>query len=341
MKRYCVYTTLLGGYESLNEQIIVKDSDIDFICFTDNKELTSETWKIEFINPILPFDSSRSSRLYKIKPHLFLSEYQTSLYIDNSMVLKIRPEEIFKDLLDEHSQAVFIHHSFRETVLDEFSEILKLNLDHPGTVLEQLDVYYRLYPEILSRKPVFGGFIIRNHHNPDCISAMEDWLAQVYKYSRRDQLSLNYVLNKNNSFKYTLLDFDIRSNQYFNWPIGVRYGNRTVDITKEKTTNSDILVLSKIQDELRNCNQQLQVLNAKILERENYIQVLTAEVAKRDQQLQLFKAENSVQESQLTQILYENQQAKKEILEYASSTSWKLTEPFRKIRGIFFGGKAK
>ena len=334
MKQYCIYTTLFGGYEKLNEQITAMDSDIDFICFTDNKEITSETWKIKKIEPIFPFDSSRSSRLYKIKPHLFLKEYRTSLYIDNSIVLKIKPEEIFEDLMDEQSRAVFIHHSFRDTVLDEFGEVLKLNLDHPSTVLEQLDVYYRLNPEILNEKPIFGGFIIRDHHNPHCISAMEDWLAQVYRYSRRDQLSINYVLNKNISLKYTLLDLDIRSNQYFSWPCGIRYGTRTVDITKEKAANSNVFILSKIQDDLQNCNQQLQTLTAQISERENNIQVLSAEVAKRDQQVQILY-------KQLIQTQDEVLQAKKEILEYASSASWKLTEPFRKFKRFFVGRRAR
>ena len=40
---YCVYTVLFGDYEELNEQQVSAQSSVDFICFTDNTALRSET----------------------------------------------------------------------------------------------------------------------------------------------------------------------------------------------------------------------------------------------------------------------------------------------------------
>jgi hypothetical protein len=41
----CVYTTLIGGYEKLNEQSVATNSRLPFICLTDDPDLRSETGK--------------------------------------------------------------------------------------------------------------------------------------------------------------------------------------------------------------------------------------------------------------------------------------------------------
>src|SRR5512140_918067 len=94
----CVYTVLLGDYEELNEQPVAAKSQIDFLCFTDNRQIASRTWKIVYVDPVFPLDPSRSSRLYKICAHRFLKDYAASLYIDNTVILKQPPEKIFADL---------------------------------------------------------------------------------------------------------------------------------------------------------------------------------------------------------------------------------------------------
>jgi hypothetical protein len=341
MKKYCVYTTLLGNYEKLNEQPVAKDSEIDFICFTDNADIVSQTWKIIKITPVFPLDSSRSSRLYKIKPHLFLQDYQTSLYIDNSVILKIAPDKIFKDLLKNEIDAIFIKHSFRETVLDEFIEVLKLNYDYPTIILEQLDNYYRLNPDLLSQKPLWGGFIIRNHNTPSCIDTMEEWLAQVFRFSRRDQLSLNYVLT-HTTLKYDSLELDNLSSDYYNWPSVTRYGNNTINSTKDRISNSHALIISTLNLELSKYKMQTQNLNAQVLEQDQTISNLTKQVSEQTQLIRTLTMEKANLNEQFAQqksylnliigqLQGELQQAKDELSTYASSTSWQITRPFRKI----------
>jgi len=60
----CVYTVLSGGYEQLNEQPMARQSRLKFICFTDDPELTSESWEIRPMVPILADDPVRSQRAY-------------------------------------------------------------------------------------------------------------------------------------------------------------------------------------------------------------------------------------------------------------------------------------
>ena len=213
MKKYCVYTVLVGDYESLNEQLVAKQSTVDFICFTDNRLARSDTWKIVYADPILPLDPARTSRLHKICPHRFLADYEASLYIDNRIMLRKLPEVIFADLLKGSAQLICMAHSFRETVLGEFQEVIRLQLDRLDVILEQLKAYYLTCPDTLAQKPYNGGFIIRRHHHKEVIAAMEIWFAQVLRYSRRDQLSFNYALNRS-PMKALILDMDIRDSVY-------------------------------------------------------------------------------------------------------------------------------
>jgi len=40
--RICVYTVLLGGYDALLEQAVAADSEADFLCFSDSRDLVSK-----------------------------------------------------------------------------------------------------------------------------------------------------------------------------------------------------------------------------------------------------------------------------------------------------------
>src|SRR5690242_20038091 len=99
--RFCVFTSLLGNYEKLNDQPVASGSNIDFICFTDDRSLSSKTWKIVFIDPIFERDPVRSQRVIKLSPHDYCADYDASLYIDNSVILTAKPEDIF-DRYQEH-----------------------------------------------------------------------------------------------------------------------------------------------------------------------------------------------------------------------------------------------
>jgi len=48
MKKVCVYTCITGDYDNLKE-IKNKEKNIDYYCFTNNKNIKSNTWKVEYI----------------------------------------------------------------------------------------------------------------------------------------------------------------------------------------------------------------------------------------------------------------------------------------------------
>jgi hypothetical protein len=214
--RACVYTALLGDYEKLNEQPVAAQSKVDFICFTDDRSLASKTWKIVAIDPTFKRDPVRSQRVIKLSPHEYCSDYDVSLYIDNSIILTVPPEEIF-DRYSEHLDFLIPTHSFRDCVLDEFREVNNLALSDPRRIREQLRHYLDTNPDCLREKPYWSGVQIRRHSHTGVRQALRIWLAHVLRYSRRDQLSANVAFQEAGVSPYRL-DIDNRASWFHTWP---------------------------------------------------------------------------------------------------------------------------
>ena len=213
--RVCVYTCLIGTTEVLNEQPLAS-SEIPFICFTDNPERRSETWQLRPVSPLFEMDSVRSQRVLKILCHKYLPDFDVSLYIDNGVLLKHAPEEFITRYFPESGLAA-PEHSFRDSVLDEFLAVANDGLDDPSRIFEQLNHYAVTDPDSLEEKPYWAGILLRDHRNPCVRDLLELWWAHVQRYSRRDQLSLNYVLRRCGVIPNALA-LDNHNSSFHSWP---------------------------------------------------------------------------------------------------------------------------
>ena len=158
----CVFTTLIGRYKQLNEQPTARQSEVPYLCLTDDPELRSETWQVRLVSTALELDPIRSQRDLKIRPHLHLADFERSLYIDNGVRLTVPAEEVFA-LVPAEAPLAMVPHSFRERVLDEFLAVAELGLDDQGRIFEQLNHYQLSAPEILDERPWWTGFLVRDH----------------------------------------------------------------------------------------------------------------------------------------------------------------------------------
>jgi len=184
-----VYTALFGDYENLTEQPASSASTIRWICFTNNPNLTSDSWEIRVVEPQFPLDVVRSARMIKILGHPDLDEFDETLWIDNRITLKIAPETLLDEWLVDSELAMF-EHSYRERLVDEFYAITKAGYDDPARVYEQLIHYAEVWPATLDAKPIWTALVARRQ-TTDVARAMRTWADHVLRYSRRDQLSVN------------------------------------------------------------------------------------------------------------------------------------------------------
>jgi hypothetical protein len=215
MKRV-VYTCLFGHSELFNDFIYERDG-IDFICFTDDPELRSDFWKIELL-PRKLLDPARAAKKIKALPHLYLAQYDWSLYVDNTVRLKAAPGRLFEQFLapSKSALACFAHHE-RDCVYDEAKAVLSLRLDAAARVNAQMSLYrYLGYPAKLGLAK--GAFLLRKHGDPALQRVMNTWYEQIFCHSKRDQLSLLPSCWIEN-FQLEYLPDGFASSDILDWPV--------------------------------------------------------------------------------------------------------------------------
>ena len=214
--RRLLYTVLTGRYEQLTELPPVAQGGMDAICFTDDHELVSTTWQVRLVEPRFPRDPIRSSRHLKLLGPELLMEYDESLYIDNSVLLRVSPDQLLDAWLATADFGVPLH-SYRDTVAAEFDAVDQAGYDDPLRLYEQLVAYSMECPEVLQQRPYWNALLARRH-TPAVRETMRLWLDQVLRYSRRDGLSLNYALLRTGLATHGVA-IDNQDSPLHQWPV--------------------------------------------------------------------------------------------------------------------------
>lgn len=236
-KDIIVYTCLIGAKEDLNAQPQIRNSKLRHVCLTDNKDLKSNEWEIVYVDKIIPQDSHRSQRNYKIRPHLIFKSYKYSFYIDNTVILKKKSEDFIEEIINKknlkENQPFFVlpTHSSNNDLLTEFNMCSSFDLDNQIRFYEQLTHYIKTNLHYLNKRPFWAAILFRNHSNDKIINLSEIWFAHVCRYSRRDQLS---IIHASKQAQVDLLSLDINNNssEFHSWP--VTKNNKDYRIFKEK-----------------------------------------------------------------------------------------------------------
>ncbi len=215
MSKTVVYTAIFGDQVKLYPQPELEG--IDYICFSDRPH-QAKGWKVVECKPMFDSDPIRNNRYYKLHPHLFLKDYDQSIYIDGNFVILDSPLPMMKKRLKSEHMLVFNHlHTKtdpRDCIYDEHEAIIKLYQekkilkDDLGAMSRLIDYCHsKGYPK--HNGLVKGGVLIRKHLEPEVIHLMERWWYFVKNYSKRDQLSFNFVAWEQ-EFKFGFLPGDIR-----------------------------------------------------------------------------------------------------------------------------------
>jgi hypothetical protein len=217
LNKRVIYTCITGNYEAL-VPLTNHQSDFDYICFTDNPNLTSDFWKFRPIpQELKTLSSVKQQRLIKICPHKYLSEYEESIWIDGNINVIGDINEFIKTQCNDIDKTIFIpKHPSRNCVDEEIKACLYFKKDTLENMAPQINKYKsENYP--INNGMVQTGIMIRKHNEQCCIEVMELWKDELVKHSHRDQLSFNYALwktNNNKTLKY--LDKSLFNSKYFN-----------------------------------------------------------------------------------------------------------------------------
>jgi hypothetical protein len=192
-----IYTCITGQYDDLQQHTFI-NYDYDYVCFTDNERLLKleeyGIWKICHIK-YTKLDSQKNSRWHKTHPHILFPEYNKSIWIDGN--INIITGYLF-DLIETESKypiKIQVHPS-RNCIYSEIEAVLECKKD----IKEVTDKVMKLlkedgFPEEYGLNDT--SIIYREHNDKKIIEIMELWWDMIERYSRRDQLSLSYILWEN------------------------------------------------------------------------------------------------------------------------------------------------
>lgn len=220
-KKIAVYTAIFGGYDA-PPKIINPDPDLDYVLFCDAEiNAVAAPWQVRRL-PRIFADPQVDARRVKVLSHLFLPDYQVTVWIDGNLSPKQLTASYVNEAIQMQPVAV-CRHQFRGCIYDEAVEIIRTAKDAPSPVMRQIQFYQSLgFPQKSGLHVTM--FLIRDHRDSRTLKHNNRWWEILSEYSKRDQLSFDFVRWEMQTPVLTL-PFNCRENTLFQWGIDASRGH--------------------------------------------------------------------------------------------------------------------
>lgn len=215
--RIAIYTSIFGDYDSIIEPLVHPDN-CDYYIVTDNMIKENSAWNkvnIEkFKKDLIGLTDSEKNRFFKFHPHLLFQNYKYSIYIDGNIKINTDFTEHLNKLNGRYL-GMYKHYR-RDCIYNEIKHAIKVGKGDIDIIKKQ--------KKILEKNGMPRNFgmleacvIVREHSEKKCINLMENWWIEYQQFPSRDQISLSYVIWKQeeNIDKFGILGNDIYSDYSF------------------------------------------------------------------------------------------------------------------------------
>ena len=192
MRKFAIYTAIIGGYDEV-QQPMVLDNRFDYILFSDSIEDEKvgvwQVRRIDYKNDV----QVKIARYVKTHPHTLLSEYEATLWIDASVLIK--SDYVYQRVVDLYDKGVLLAshiHPLRDCIYDEMFTVMEHQFESEEIILNWGHVLRK------NHYPLHNGLcetrVMYRKQDARIQELNEKWWNCIERYSRRDQLSFNYVL---------------------------------------------------------------------------------------------------------------------------------------------------
>jgi hypothetical protein len=182
------YTAIIGDYDRLYEPYF-NTPDVEMVCFTDNKKLMSDNWRIVLVERMFD-DPARCARYFKILSHRLFPDATITIWVDGNLeLLKALDLGMVNMLLTKSYIAAYPHDS-RTCAYEEAKFCIERKLDDVEVIEGQMAGYRENgFPEKFGL--AHTSFLVRR--NVPAITVLnEAWWREIERGSKRDQLSFDY-----------------------------------------------------------------------------------------------------------------------------------------------------
>ena len=198
-----IYTAIANNYDSLKLPEVL-EHEFDYVVYTNNSLPDTGVWQVRPF-PIELNDPIRKCRYVKTHPHQLFKNYDLAIWIDSSFMIIDTLSSDVKEFKASNKEVAAIPHPFRTNIYDEANACIINSRDCVKLIKKQINFYQRL--GFKHNDLIESNFMMFNLENPKTSKFLDTWWSQIDKFSRRDQLSLNYALRQHNITWHQITDF--------------------------------------------------------------------------------------------------------------------------------------
>jgi hypothetical protein len=193
IKNKIIYTVCTGKYKNILLQA-PHYNNWETVAFTDDLNMESKGWTLKPIlyDNVENLNNRKLSRHPKMNPHLYLKDYNVSLYIDSKLQLLKNPDYLLNYL--ENYKWITLKHPERTRFFQEIFTCLyqkKITLDDAMKIMDRYRENHYVEQNNLSE----NSLILRYHNDSENISVGEMWWNEYISLkNERDQLIFPLVL---------------------------------------------------------------------------------------------------------------------------------------------------
>ena len=213
-EKICVYTCMTGNYDSIKEIPHLEDG-IDYYCFTNNKNIKSDTWKVIYIEDDNLTNLELARRTKILGTPMINEGYDILLWMDAAVTFKKPIKDFIKKYLTKTTSFVAFKHGERDNIKEEMEACYRFNKEDK-TNIDKLIKFYKKENYNYDNGLIESTVYIKRPKDEIVKKTMELWFDMIKNYSRRDQLSFNYCIEKTN-LKVKWINEKVFNNDWFLW----------------------------------------------------------------------------------------------------------------------------
>ena len=251
MSKICFITAIYGNYEASCKKFVKQTVETDFICFTNNTNISNNGWTIDttpyHIDNKSPLDNDTYINSVCNNKHTFniakyykqsfkcipiLSKYDVVVWLDGT--IEIIYDKTSEYLLNNIYKEKIIgwHHELRngilkaEVVASHFARYTSTYWYNQAQPYQDIDKQYLAYindgynddffKNMNSHTKHFGVwitcFVAFNMKDNDVNAFLDLWYLQTLLYTTQDQIGFPYVCQKTKLLPFTLPNSEITGN---------------------------------------------------------------------------------------------------------------------------------
>ena len=269
-----LYSCLVGGYDDIPE-LNHQHKDWRCILFTDLKYDTPTVngWEIKELKYVDPNSLVKTCRWHKLNSHLLFPNCLYSVYVDCNIILNsdytfVRADELYQ----QNTTIAAVKHPIRDCIYEEAEECISIGKDTKSNINSIIKFLKKeKYPP---NNGLFeSGVLFRNHTKVELNKFNEKWWELLNKHTRRDQLTMNYVLWKQDIYCDFFLkkeNTSVRNSEHYKFITKHKVLNDIIEITKQEIINKDTEIHEKNLELIDKQN----LLNQKEQENQHHINLL-------------------------------------------------------------------